>query len=87
MTWTIPAAVPHDGATHQAEENRLSNTSGLNNVTLRWTCRRFNTRAKNTPTVKSRPPRRDIWQKDCDMMVDALECPDGNCNLNKLTIT
>ena len=32
-----PAAAPQLGGTHQADENRLSITSGLNIVTCRWT--------------------------------------------------
>lgn len=53
----VPEAVPQQGGTHQAEEKMLLRTSGGNRVTFRCTCSRLSTRARNTPTEKSRAPR------------------------------
>lgn len=53
----VPAAVPQQGGTHQADEKMLLMTSGGKRVTLRCTCNRLSTSAKTTPTVKSTAAR------------------------------
>lgn len=58
MRLYLPAAVPQQGGIHQADENKVVITSSGNNVTFLCTCSKFNTNARNTPTVKRTRPRR-----------------------------
>lgn len=53
----IAEAVPQQGGTHQAEDKMLLMTSGGNRVTFLWTCSKFRTRARKTPTENSMVPR------------------------------